>query len=107
MNPTLDLKPEHLDILRDILQAVVPDCDVWAYGSRLHGHSHDASDLDLVVYQPNTPDQPLATLNELQEALVDSPLPILVQVMDWARIPESFKEEIRRGYMVIQGKGSL
>ncbi len=104
MNLTLDLKPEHLHILREILQAVVPNCDVWAYGSRVHGHSHDASDLDLVVCRPNAPDQPLATLSELQETLVESPLPMLVQVMDWARIPESFKEEIRRGYVVIQGK---
>lgn len=93
-------------MLRDILQSVVPECDVWAYGSRVRGRNHDASDLDLVIYQSNNPDQPLATLIELQEALVDSPLPILVQVMDWARIPESFREEIRHGYMVIQGKGS-
>jgi len=104
MNLTLDLKPDYLHILRETLQAVVPDCDVWAYGSRVHGHSHDASDLDLVVYQPNAPDQPLATLAELQEALAEGPLPVLVQVMDWARIPESFKEEIRHGYVVIQGK---
>jgi len=105
MNLTLDLKPEHLQILREILQAVVPDCDVWVYGSRVHGHCHDASDLDLVVYQSNAPDQSLETLIELQDALVESPLPMLVQVMDWARIPASFKEEIRRGYVVIQGNG--
>ncbi len=104
MNLTLDLKPEHLHILRGILQAIVPDCDVWAYGSRVHGHNHDASDLDLVVHQPDDSVQPLETLTDLQDALVESPLPILVQVMDWARIPESFKEEIRRGYVVVQGK---
>jgi predicted nucleotidyltransferase len=102
MNLTLDLQPEYLQILRETLQAVVPDCDVWAYGSRVHGHSHDASDLDLVVYQRNKPDEILENLLELQEALIESRLPVLVQVMDWARVPESFKEEIQRGYVVIQ-----
>jgi len=102
MNLTLDLKPEYLTVLQEILQRFAPDCDVWAYGSRVHGQSHDASDLDLVVYRPGASEQPLEALADLQEALVESPLPILVQVMDWARIPESFRQEIKRGYIVVQ-----
>lgn len=102
MNPTLDLKPEYLLVLQEILKKFVPGCDVWAYGSRVHGQNHDASDLDLVVHLPGASDQPLETLADLQEALVESPLPILVQVMDWAHIPEPFRQEIRRGYVVLQ-----
>jgi len=102
MNPTLDLKPEYLTVLQEVLQRFVPDCDVWAYGSRVHGQSHDASDLDLVVYRPGASDQPVEALANLQEELVESQLPILVQVMDWSRIPESFRQEIQRGYIVVQ-----
>jgi len=32
----------------------------------------------------------------------ESDIPILVDVLDWARLLESFHERIRRGYVVIQ-----
>jgi hypothetical protein len=40
---------------------------------------------------------------DLQEALVESDIPILVQVVDWARIPVSFHAEIEVGYVVVLG----
>ena len=41
--------------------------------------------------------RPQANLSELREALSESNLPILVDLLDWARIPESFRREIVRG----------
>jgi hypothetical protein len=44
---------------------------------------------------------------DLQEALVESDIPILVQVVDWARIPVSFHAEIEVGYVVVQDQNSI
>ena len=39
-------------MLEEILREHVPGVEVWAYGSRVSGHSHGGSDLDLVLRGP-------------------------------------------------------
>lgn len=93
----LDLRPEWLEIVRNLLAAHLPDAEVWAYGSRVQGTSHEGSDLDLVARNPNDLSKPQHDIYSLQEALSQSNLPILVDVLDWACAPESFRDEIVRG----------
>ena len=50
---------------------------------------------------PN-PDAESPGLFDLKEAFIESNLPIRVDIMDWARIPESFHREIERAHVVIQ-----
>ncbi|MDP1697807.1 MAG: nucleotidyltransferase domain-containing protein [Xanthomonadaceae bacterium] len=99
---TLALLPQHLAMLRALLQQHLPHAEVWAYGSRVNGNGHDASDLDLVVRQPNDLKQQTPKLGETQEALSESNLPIRVEIVDWARIPASFHREIEQAYVVVQ-----
>lgn len=98
---TLDLPPEWLESVRHLLAIHLPEAEVWAYGSRVSGTSHEGSDLDLVVRNPADLNSPFQDLNGLREALAESDLPILVDVLDWARIPESFRQEISRGGKVV------
>jgi len=92
-------------MLLALLQRFVPTAEVWAYGSRVNGDCHEASDLDLVVLNPAAPGAELSGLADLKDALVESDLPIRVDVVDWARIPESFRREIERAYVVVQEGG--
>ena len=80
---------------------------MWAYGSRVNGTAYEGSDLDLFVRNPAGLDIPSLDLAALRQAFAESNLPILVDVLDWARIPESFRLEIsRKGSVVVQfGKG--
>src|SRR5271165_2978747 len=94
--PKLDLKPEHLRLLLDVLQQHAPEAEAWAYGSRVNGDGHEGSDLDLVVRNPARLKEPQKQLGALREALSESNLPMLVDVLDWARIPEDFRREIER-----------
>jgi predicted nucleotidyltransferase len=100
--PTLDLKPKHLHLLLDVLARHAPDAEVWAYGSRVNGGGHDGSDLDLVVRNPSGLDRPQERLWALRDALSESNLPMLVDVLDWARIPEDFRNEIERQHLVLR-----
>lgn len=98
----LHLSPRYLAMLRELLQRHLPAVEVWAYGSRVTGNGHEASDLDLVVRNPSDPQMETASLPALRAALSESNLPLLVDIVDWARIPESFRREIEAAYVVVQ-----
>jgi len=99
---TLRLSPRHLAMLLELLHRHVPDAEVWAYGSRVNGDCHDASDLDLVLRNPAADGSAVSGLPGLAEALVESNLPIKVDVVDWSRIPDAFRREIERAYVLVQ-----
>lgn len=102
MAKTLDVKSEHLEQLKALLRQYAPNAEVWAYGSRVKGVGHDASDLDLVVRSPESPGERQKNLSEIKEVISESDIPILIDVLDWASIPESFHEEISKDHVVIQ-----
>lgn len=98
----LDLKPEDFAVVCKILERLVPEAEVWAYGSRVSGRSHEGSDLDLVVRNPRDPQRTFAHLYELREAFEESDLPFLVDVFDWAAIPEHFRRRIEQEHEVVR-----
>lgn len=100
--PTLDLQQEYLILIKAILKQWVPYSEVWAYGSRINGDCHDASDLDLVIRNPNFLQQPSDNLAQLKQAFRDSDLPIIVDLMDWAYLPEKYQSEISKQYVLVQ-----
>lgn len=98
----LNLPPAYLNMLKALLRQYVPQAEVWAYGSRVNGDCHEASDLDLVLRHPQDLTQECDGIFDLQDALIASDIPIQVQVVDWARIPAPFHTEIEAGYVVVQ-----
>jgi len=99
---SLDLPQKYLEQVQVLLRAHIPHTEVWAYGSRVTGNSHEASDLDLVLRNPQNPQEETGALSDLKEAFTESNLPIRVDIMDWARIPVSFHREIERAHVVVQ-----
>ena len=98
----IDLLPRHREEIRRLLRETAPEAEVWAYGSRVTGGSHEGSDLDLVVRDPDDPDHPQgALLARLREAFVDSNIPFLIDLHDWATLPESYRREIERHHVPI------
>ncbi len=86
------------DLARECFSSPVA---LWAYGSRVDGTSHDGSDRDLVARGANLKPIDLSEFAEFTKKLADSQIPILVQVFDWARMPESFQSNILDGYVEI------
>ena len=97
----LHLLPRHREKLEALIRAHLHGVEVWAYGSRVNGRSHDGSDLDLVLRGLGLQDIPPGQLADFTEALRDSTIPFLVEARDWARLPEHFHCEIERGYVVL------
>lgn len=98
----LHLPERYAAQVRALLREHIPSAQVWAYGSRVRGDHYDASDLDLVARFPPGSAPDLFRLVAVTEAFSDSALPIFVQILDWDRIPESFRDEIQAAYVVVQ-----
>ena len=98
----LHLSPKHRAAIESLLRKHLPDVEVWAYGSRVNGRSHDGSDLDLVLRGPGLQRIPGGPLGDFEEALRESTIPFLVEAHDWAWLPEEFHREIERAHIVLR-----
>lgn len=88
------VKERFLTELKNIVKQTVPNAQVWAYGSRINGTAHEGSDLDLVLVGDGD-------IYALKEALQESNIPFLVDVVKFENLPESFKKEILKKYVVL------
>lgn len=97
------LQPRHRTMLAEMLGRMLPPtAEVWAYGSRVTGEAHEASDLDLVVRGPDLAPLPDHRLHSLRMMLEESNFPLLVDLHDWAHLPERFHERILARYEVLR-----
>lgn len=77
------------------------DYEVWAYGSRVSGEAHDGSDLDLVIRSRTLQKMPIDLYLQIKEHIQQSTIPIVVELFDWARLPESFHKNIEAMHEVL------
>ena len=96
----VDLDDDQRACVLAILTAHVPNAEVWAYGSRVLGKPRKHADLDLVVIGKNS--LPMENMQRLIDAFDDSGLAFVVDVHDWHRMPENFKNEIAQKHLVMQ-----
>lgn len=101
MNDGPHLLPRHREILEELFREHLPGVEVWAYGSRVTGESHDGSDLDLVLRGPELKEVDIGRLGDFTEAVEVSTIPFIVEARDWARIPKYFHDAILENYVVL------
>ncbi len=87
--------------LLKIFSSVDTEFEVWAYGSRVDGTAHDGSDLDLVLGSHDDRKLPIDIIITLKEKIQHSNIPIVVELFDWARLPESFHINIKANHEVL------
>lgn len=86
--PSIDIRPDHWEIVRGILKKHVPQHEVWAFGSRAKWTAKPYSDLDLAVITDQP--LPLKTSANLSDDFSESDLPWKVDVVDWAATHAQF-----------------
>ena len=98
--PPITVSEADWPISRNILRAHVPDCTVWAFGSRATGRAKPYSDLDLAI----SGGKPLGIdlIAQLAEAFGESDLPYKVDIVDWTTASEAFKKVIERDRVIVQ-----
>ncbi|MCZ0933362.1 MAG: restriction endonuclease subunit S [Oligoflexia bacterium] len=93
----IDLEERQLRLVKQIIKRYISGKTVWAYGSRVTWKANESSDLDLAVF-----DCDLKQISRLKSAFEESNLLISVDVMNWEKIPEQFKTNIKKKYVVLQ-----
>lgn len=96
----LTLDAHELELVHSILALHVPGAEVRAFGSRVSGTARPYSDLDLLVRDV----QPLSlrTIDDLIDAFQESDLPFRVDVVDWHRTAEPFRNAALAGSEIIR-----
>ena len=102
----LHLSEKHLAMVEALLKKHLPGVEVWAYGSRINGRSHDGSDLDLVLRREALEPIDPSRMRALAEALRESNIPFIVDAHDWTSLPDSFHAEIQRNHVVMPAEDS-
>lgn len=90
-----------------IFESIETPIEVWAYGSRVNGKAHSGSDLDLVVRTQDLTPLAADEYAILCEKIIDSNIPILVEMRDWAMLPTTFHKNIEGNYEVLFSTLSL
>ena len=94
----ISLTPVQYNIVATILQTLIPNYQVWVFGSRTTATHKPFSDLDLCVRGVDPLE--LTQLVRLEEAFSESALPFKVDVVDWHRLEEGFQNVIRSHWVV-------
>ncbi len=95
------LRQKDKQTLHAIFISAACPIEVWAYGSRVNGTAHEGSDLDLVVRTHDGKKLPMDVFMKLKEKITESNIPIVVELYDWARLPESFHTSINARHEVL------
>jgi predicted nucleotidyltransferase len=91
------LSADEENLVLDIISSVAPDCDVFAFGSRLLGTHGNSSDLDLAFALPGGAKLPLSRICEIEDAFSESDLVFRVDVLDYNGVEQYFREIIDAG----------
>ena len=94
----IDIAPQYLLIVNNILKKHISEYEVRAFGSRVMDKAKTYSDLDLVVMSTHALDKKI--LYALEEELAESDLPFRVEILDWQTIPETFRKIINEKYRI-------
>ncbi len=100
MKNTIDILPDHLQIVKEILQRYFPvNTEVWAFGSRVTGKAKKYSDLDIAI----DTELPLSVevMANLTSEFEESSLPYKADVIDWRTIDKSFRDRICRDRILL------
>ncbi len=97
---SLDVRPDHLEIVKAILKRYIPEYQVIAFGSRVTGKATKTSDLDLCIKANQA--LPVIILENIRDAFSLSMLPYKVDVLVWGNLSPSFQKIIAEKYCQLQ-----
>ena len=107
MTTAIDIRPDHLEIVREILREhLPPDVKVWVFGSRANWTTKDSSDLDLALEGPGAIDRKVK--GSLMDAFEDSDLSYTVDIVDMSQVSDRFRQivESQRTPLPLDGAGA-
>lgn len=96
---TLDLEERHKDFIINSITAIIPDVEIFIYGSRVKGKARKYSDVDIALKCDE--EIPFDTMLKLKAFFSDSIFPYMVDIIDLNSISENFKTRIQNDLLKI------
>ena len=96
----IHLSEKDLQYVRSLLSTHFPECETWAFGSRVTGeHLREFSDLDIAIKT----DEPVALdrILSLKYDLVESDLPIKVDIVDWNALDKAMQCDVMEQHVIL------
>ncbi|MCB1212710.1 MAG: nucleotidyltransferase domain-containing protein, partial [Chlamydiia bacterium] len=97
----IHMEERHLHILKSILSGY--DCSFFLFGSRITDRAKKFSDVDLLYFET----LPNSLLLKLEEELEESDLPYTVDLVDYKKCDEDFRQLIGNAYICLQSSTQL
>jgi len=95
------LRNKDKEALNEFFSSSEAPVEVRAYGSRVNGTAQGGSDLALVVRTRDLQPLPIDVLMDIKVKIQRSNIPMVVELFDWARLPESFHQHIEAEHEVL------
>lgn len=97
----LCLESDQLDKVKRILKIHFAGFSVYAYGPRVSGINL-TPDIELNIAVVSEKPISLEKMVAVEKAFSESGLPFQVDIVDWAKLPESMEKKIKKEHIVIQ-----
>jgi uncharacterized protein len=79
-------------IIIDIISEKLPAAKIYLFGSRARGTNLSGADIDVAL--DNHLEIPLSQLFKIQQAIEDSDVPLMVDVVDLHSVSDEFKNQV-------------
>jgi predicted nucleotidyltransferase len=97
----LHVNPADLDLILQIFDRELPDVEVYAFGSRVSdAEPIPEADLDLAIIARHAIS--LERMITIERLMAESGLPFAVDIFDYAKLTNKFKNVIEKGHIVIK-----
>lgn len=101
---SLILDKDQLETIQRILQLHFEGFRVYAYGARLAEEGTDlAPDTDLSITVVSEKPIPFEEMVAVEKAFSEKGFPFHIDIVDWAKLPESLQKSIKKESILIQG----
>ncbi len=96
----IDCDPKTLAQIKTLIKQFFPGVEIRVFGSRVKGTARQYSDIDCALVAEKV--LSVSALTMLKEALSQSNIPILVDIVDWHTLDDDFKAIINQHYEILQ-----
>lgn len=91
---TLDLEDRYKEFIINSILKIIPNVEIYVYGSRVKGTAVKYSDVDIAL--KSGVEIPFDTVLKLKAFFSDSTFPYMVDIIDLNSISENFKNRIQK-----------
>lgn len=91
---TLDLEDRYKEFIINSILKIIPNVEIYVYGSRVKGMAVKYSDVDIALKSGE--EIPFDTVLKLKAFFSDSTFPYMVDIIDLNSISENFKNRIQK-----------